>query len=39
VQEMMAGMAGAKVRELDTGHSAMLSKPDELVEMLEEVAK
>ncbi|KAI1768026.1 alpha/beta-hydrolase [Hypoxylon sp. FL1150] len=38
VQEMSAQLAGAEVRKIDAGHSAMLRKPDEVMALLEEVA-
>ncbi|CAJ2505400.1 Uu.00g127940.m01.CDS01 [Anthostomella pinea] len=38
VQKMFAQLAGAVVREIDTGHSAMLSKLDEVMALLEEAA-
>ncbi|KAI1500727.1 alpha/beta-hydrolase [Biscogniauxia marginata] len=38
VQEMFAQLAGAVVKKIDSGHSAMLSRPDELVALLEEAA-
>ncbi|KAI6093212.1 alpha/beta-hydrolase [Hypoxylon rubiginosum] len=38
VQEMSAQLAGAEVKKIDSGHSAMLSKPDEVMALLEEAA-
>ncbi|KAI1097139.1 alpha/beta-hydrolase [Jackrogersella minutella] len=38
VQEMFARLAGAVVEKIDSGHSPMLSKPDEVVALLEEAA-
>ncbi|KAI1073860.1 alpha/beta-hydrolase [Whalleya microplaca] len=38
VQEMFAQLAGAVVKRIDSGHSAMLSKPEEVIALLEEVA-
>jgi pimeloyl-ACP methyl ester carboxylesterase len=38
VQEMFAGMAGSTRKELDSGHSAFLSKPEEVLALIEEIA-
>ena len=38
VQEMFAQLAGAQVKKIDSGHSPMLSKPEELIALLEEAA-
>lgn len=38
VQEMFAQLAGAKVKKINSGHSAMLTKPDELIALVEEAA-
>lgn len=38
VQEMFAQMAGATIKRLETGHSAMLTKPEELLSLIEEAS-
>ncbi|KAJ4303192.1 hypothetical protein N0V90_002085 [Kalmusia sp. IMI 367209] len=38
VQEMFGQMAGATIKKIDSGHSAMLSKPNEVLAFLEEAA-
>ncbi|EMR71587.1 putative methyltransferase domain-containing protein [Eutypa lata UCREL1] len=38
VQEMFAQLAGAQVKKIDSGHSPMLSKPEELMALLGEAA-
>ncbi|KAF2682400.1 hypothetical protein K458DRAFT_454290 [Lentithecium fluviatile CBS 122367] len=37
VQEMFAHLAGSIVKKIDSGHSAMLSNPEEVVALLEDV--
>ncbi|KAI1137484.1 alpha/beta-hydrolase [Hypoxylon sp. FL0543] len=37
VQETFAQLAGSTIKKIDAGHSAMLTKPDELVHLLEEI--
>lgn len=37
-REMQAAVPGAIVHQLDSGHSPFLSRPDELAEMLDEIA-
>jgi hypothetical protein len=38
IQDSMAANIGAEVMTLDSGHTAMLSRPDELAEMLNMIA-
>lgn len=38
VQEMFAQMAGATIKRLETGHSAMLVKPQELMSLIEKAS-
>lgn len=38
VQEMFAQLAGAVVKRVDSGHSAFLSKPEEIMALVEEAA-
>lgn len=39
VQEMFAQVAGSTVKRIPSGHSAMLSQPEEVLTLLEEAAK
>ncbi|ROV91472.1 hypothetical protein VSDG_07159 [Cytospora chrysosperma] len=38
VQEMFARLAGSEVRRIESGHSPMLSRPDEVATLVEEAA-